>query len=563
MNKNDLINKIDNDVLMTRSLPDWRPILSEECQVFVFNNNYVARRFDQINYQFCTKDEAKEILVDNLYALLRYKYFTILTEEVDERITRIISSFIANLKTSLKKVSFDKDDEVSVNIKFLPDYCIAFKNGVYDFKNDRWFFKYDIIKLERLNNIIYLYDTQWIIMWYFNYNFEPLPISIEDTSFEEFMETIKELTKTNKNYCFELLYNMSHNKDDKFEIKRFKHLCQILGYTCLQSFSQHFVLMIGNGQNGKNSLFDGCFTHKILPLPVANSLKDIETNSFISGSLENKSHNLFLETNDETMQQSTILKSLTGSMYQTIERKGVDRYSTIINCKFIFAGNDKDKIKFSDTSVGFRRRVNLLNIYYQWDKRGEYLKNGDYYDTKFSEDLREIKNDLINTTTFIYFAMYGIKLGTDNFNNTFDFTENEWDSRFEDIDLDLKNKISTFTIFDFKEYIQNHIKMIKAEIFDEDKNNLKTSNSLLKYGDKINMFNNLFNDDDNLFDYFSNNDFYVNVRFLQTMLRINESPTSFTQKIKKIYKIKDLEYLYGNKPYVKCRFEKNRLKLIS
>ena len=520
MNKNDLINKIDNDVLMTRSLPDWRPILAEECQVYVFNNNYVARRFDQINYQFCTKDEAKEILVDNLYALLRYKYFTILTEEVDERINRIISSFIANLKTSLKKVSFDKDDEVSVNIKFLPDYCIAFKNGVYDFKNDKWFFKYDIIKLEKLNNIIYLYDTQWIIMWYFNYNFEPLPISIEDTSFEEFMETIKELTKTNKNYCFELLYNMSHNKDDKFEIKRFKHLCQILGYCCLQSFSQHFVLMIGNGQNGKNSLFDGCFTHKVLPLPVANSLKDIETNNFISGSLENKSHNLFLETNDETMQQSTILKSLTGSMYQTIERKGIDRYSTIINCKFIFAGNDKDKIKFSDTSVGFRRRVNLLNIYYQWDKRGEYLKNGDYYDTKFSEDLREIKNDLINTTTFIYFAMYGIKLGTNDFNNTFDFTENEWDSRFEDIDLDLKNKISMFSIIDFKNYIQNHIKTIKSELTDEDKNNLRTSNSLLKYGDKTNMFNNLFNNDDNLFDYFSNNDFYVNIRFLQSIVSV-------------------------------------------
>lgn len=563
MNKNDLINKIDNDVLMTRSLPDWRPILAEECQVYVFNNNYVARRFDQINYQFCTKDEAKEILVDNLYALLRYKYFTILTEEVDERINKIISSFIANLKTSLKKVSFDKDDEISISIKFLPDYCIAFKNGVYDFKNDKWFFKYDIIKLERLNNIIYMYDTQWIIMWYFNYNFEPLPISIEDTSFEEFMETIKELTRTNKNYCFELLYNMSHNKDGKFEMKRFKHLCQILGYCCLQSFSQHFVLMIGNGQNGKNSLFDGCFTHKVLPLPVANSLKDIETNNFISGSLENKSHNLFLETNDETMQQSTILKSLTGSMYQTIERKGVDRYSTIINCKFIFAGNDKDKIKFSDTSVGFRRRVNLLNIYYQWDKRGEYLKNGDYYDTKFSEDLKEIKNDLINTTTFIYFAMYGIKLGTNDFNNTFDFTENEWDSRFEDIDIDLKNKISMFSIFDFKNYIQNHIKIIKSELIDEDKNNLRTSNSLLKYGDKSTMFNNLFNEDDNLFDYFSNNDFYVNIRFLQSMLKISESPTSFTQKIKKIYKIKDLEYLYGNKPYVKCRFEKNKLKLIS
>lgn len=563
MNKNDLVNKIDTDVLMMRSLSDWRPILSEECQVFSFNNNYIAKRFDQINYQFCTKDEAKEILIDNLYSLLRFKYFPILTEEVDDRINKIITSFTTNLKTSLKRVSFDKDDDVAINIKFLPDYCVAFKNGVYNFKDNKWFFKYDIIKLERLNNIIYMYDTQYIIMWYFNYNFEPLPISIEETSFEEFVELIKELTVTNKNYCFELLYNMSHDKEDKFDIKRFKHLCEILGYCCLQSFSQHFVLMIGNGQNGKNSLFDGCFTHKILPLPVANSLKDIETNSFISGSLENKSHNLFLETNDETMQQSTILKALTGSMYQTIERKGVDRYSTIINCKFIFAGNDKDKIKFSDTSVGFRRRVNLLNIFYQWDKKGEYLKTGDYYDTRFSEDLREIKNDLVNTTTFIYFAMYGIKNGSSNFTKTFDFTENEWDSRFEDIDVDLKNKISMFTLFNFRDYMLNNINSITSELIGEDKVNLRKSPALRKYGETYEMFNNLFKSDDNLIDYFTNNDVYINLRLLQTMLNVNERTTSFTQKIKKIYKIKDLAYLYGNRPYVKCRFVNNKLTLIN
>ena len=76
-------------------------------------------------------------------------------------------------------------------------------------------------------------------------------------------------------------------------------------------------------------------------------------------------------------------------MYQSVEHKGLNRYSSIINCKYIFAGNDQDNIKFSDNTTGFRRRINVFEIFYQWDSQKRFMKKGDYYDSQFTDDLRE------------------------------------------------------------------------------------------------------------------------------------------------------------------------------
>ena len=97
----DIETKVDSTALLMRPLSDWRIPLSDEVNVYVYDEKYIAKRFDQIHYQFVDKDTAKEILVDNLYALLRYKYFPAATEEIDKRIDQIVSSFTANLKTTL------------------------------------------------------------------------------------------------------------------------------------------------------------------------------------------------------------------------------------------------------------------------------------------------------------------------------------------------------------------------------------------------------------------------------------------------------------------------------
>ena len=91
----------------------------------------------------------------------------------------------------------------------LSDSQVAFRNGVYDFKLNKWLFKYTIITLPALCNKLYIYNSQYVIHWYFNFDFEPLDIDINDFSLEEFIDIIKEINENEKNYCFELLYNMS------------------------------------------------------------------------------------------------------------------------------------------------------------------------------------------------------------------------------------------------------------------------------------------------------------------------------------------------------------------
>lgn len=562
----DLLDKVDTEALKARSLTEWRPILAEECEVYVFGENYIAKRFDSICYKFCEKNEAKEILIDNLYALLRYKYFPKSTEEIDNRIADIVASFTRNLKTTLKKVSFDKNSDSNV-ISMLPDYCLAFRNGVFDFKNNKWLFKYDTIKLERLANTIYMYDPQYVILWYLDYVFEPLPVTIYDTSLTEFIDIMKELTKTNRNYCFELLYNIAHTAQDKFDIQKFNHLCEILGYTCLNSFSQHFVMLIGAGQNGKNSLFDGCFTNRVVPAVASNDMESIENDRFITGALENKAHNIFLESTTvaKTYAESKTIKALTGSMYQTIESKGVQKYSGIINCKYIFAANDQDKLKFGDTTTGFRRRINMFEISYQWDKSKRFLTKGDYYDTTFSDSLSELKDDLSNTTAYVYFAMYGIMSGTKNFSRNFEFSYNDWNMKYADVDLDMKDKLDAISLQRLVAYMKttNGANVCKNNMFDLAKNKLYTSNIVKAYG--VYNFDNLvemFSTPEDYTSFFAENDIYISVRILQAISGSLLSSTAFTQSIKKLYGITNFENLGANVPHVKCTFVKGLLKIV-
>jgi len=566
MNIDNLIKTLDTTALLETSLTDWRPILAQECQVYVMGENYIAKRFDAINYKFCEKSEAKEVLIDNLYALLRYKYFPKSSEEIDERIQKIVQSFTINLKSTLKKVSFD-DDTIAEKVSMLPDYCVPFRNGVYDFLHNKWLFKYEIIKMQKINNVIYLYDPKWIITWYMDFDFEPLPIDITHNSLTEVIEMFKNLSKSKKerNFCFKLMYNMSHDINDVYSEKRFRHLCEILGYTVLQSFCQVFVLLIGSGQNGKNSLFDGCFTSKVRPAPAANDLDAIENDRFITGSLINKAHNIFLETSAKTYTESKMLKALTGSPYQTIESKGVSKYSGFINCKYIFAGNDQDKIKFSDSTIGFRRRINVFETWYKWDAQKRFLKRGDYYDTTFSDDLRELKSDLSNTITYIYFAMFGLMSATKGFTQTFKFTENDWKLSYTDVDMDLKEKIERVNSVSIVKYIKRtNPNDVKYLFYDINKTKLYESSTLKELG--YSGFDDLLKfleDDETFTSYFANNDVYMSIRSLQIICGDLTSPTAFTQAIKKLYSLNSLQMLAANKPYVKCTFVGKRLKIVN
>lgn len=571
MQLNELKEKVDTQALLVRSLTDWYVILAKECQVYACEGNYLAKRFDEINYKFCGIEEATQILTDNLYVLLTYKYFTERSEQIDERITQIVRGFTLNLKRVLKRVSFD-DSTDSKKISYLPNYCCAFRNGVYNFKDNCWFMRYNVTSLPLLNNKIYLYDENYAIMWYFNYDFEDLGISVADTQLKDFITVMQDFTKNNKNYCFELVYNMSHDSNDNFEYAKFEHLCEILGYTTLQSFSQHIVLLIGSGQNGKNSLFDGCFTNRVRPLPSALDLDTIEEDKFVTGTLENTCHNIFLETSPKIYTRSNMIKALTGSTNQSINKKGVPVYSGIINCKYIFAGNDKDNIKFKDNTTGFRRRLNLFEIFYHWDSQKYFLKRGDYYDTSFSDDLRELKKDTLNTTVFVYLAMYGIKTATNNFTSNFKFTYNDWSDDYADIDVFLKDKVNSIRLIDVLEYLiiyssQNVASHVK----------LKDKSSIKKLAQENNLpyekflekcIQDLQSDDIETKMYtvemLESNIKFISIKALQTITELSGrlSLLAFTKDLKAAFKISNIHRFNQNLAYVECVFNNERLRLI-
>ena len=559
--------QVQQKALMDRDLCTWRSILAQECQVFVCGENYIAKRFDAINYAFCDKDTAKDILVDNLYAILRFKYFTKISDETDDYINDVIKSFTSNLKTTLIKVDFNVDTDCT-HMKFLPDGCVAFRNGVFNFITNDWLFKYDITRIESLKNTLYLYDPTYAIMWYLNLDFDPLGINIMDTSLEEFFNIMKTYDEETPNLCFELMYNMAHNIDDQFSMVKFQHLCEILGYQFVQSFSQKFVFFVGTGGNGKNSLFDGCFISRLVPSPGANSIESLEEDKFITGALENKSHNIFLEASAKVHKESKMLKALTGSMYQTIEPKGVTKYSGIINCKYTWSCNGQDEIKFTDTSEGFTRRINIFEIFYKWDDRKNYLKKGDYYETNFSEDLKEMKNDKTNTIIFTYFAMYGVLTGTKRFIRSFKFSYNDWNKSYSDVDYDLKDQIESITNTQILRFINSTFenRNSKASKIFYDMDNVLLYNSISMYDYGVHNIDDLVKflaDDESFNSYFINNDFvYMDSTIIREIAAPKMEQRNFTTSIKNIYGDLMSKKLNNNKSYLKVTFRSNKLRIL-
>lgn len=577
----DIALSVDQQVLITRPLADWLPILAEDCQVYqIDNGGFLAKSFSQINFNFCDIKTATDILIDNLHALLRNKYFVVLTDEALDRSIQIVNKMTTNLRAVLKTVTFNKrnlgENKNLFYIQEIPDACIAFRNGVYDFRNATWLFKYDKLQLSTGSTLIE-YDKNYFVRWYFNYNFEPLDFSLNDISLDEFVQVLRELDDVQRNYCFELVYNMSHTAEHKFDINRFEHICQILGYTCLNSFSQHFVMLIGAGQNGKNSLFDGCFTPHVIPKPSANDLDAIEQDRFITGTLEGHAHNIFLETCAKTYRESKNIKSLTGSPDQTIEHKNIAKYSGVVNCKFVFAGNDKQEVKFSDTTNGFLRRINMFEIFYTWDSKKEFLKYGDYYDASFSQDLHELKNDQLNTTIFVYLAMYGIKSATNNFENVFEFTHNEWNAEYADIDHDLKKtveKIRCEHLLSWCRASKENMNIGKTAIFSAstrrnviysivDENDAQIFGSFESLANASKHIDEL---DEDIYcgsDYIEDIDeLFISLPFLKNFLDIGTSQSMFNRNLQKIYGTNCISRMGANVACIHCTFKKGKLQII-
>lgn len=593
--------KAHDTELMMLTYDQWDEELRGLLGVYMIDGcKFIARLFNQINFRQVTMKEAGEILVQNANFLLKNRYFKVHSDDVYDRINDIVKRYEKDPTSYIRNYFYmSKSYSDTDKLKDIPPSCIAFRNGVYDFAKDDWLFKYTKVKIESLNQEIVNYDPTYVIFWYYNVDFEPMSdYSVSEMNLEDFVEGVRVLTcpqgESHNNFCFELVWNMAHDEDGNFSMKKFTHLCMIMGYMLYQPFCDNFVILIGNGQNGKNTLFDSCVKSAIEPTPTGVSMDDIENDQFVTESFINRYQNIFLESEAKPYEQSMRLKNLTGSMFQTVNQKGVQKYQAIINCKNLFSANDRDKIKFSDSTHGFTRRINLCELYYQWDSKGRYMERGDkdWYDTKCSEDLHEITSDDSNVIMFTYLAMFGIKIATKNFTESFKFGEyNEWNAKqYFNYNTGLLNKINNSLTYEnlvnfYKENERNPKKYSEIEnsILDGKESLFKKAGfetSKYKYQ---HMYSNFFMDlgytvttdvdeetgdpigdyiSTDLYDCIKDTTLLLSVDVLKTLTGSVIKSSDFISELRKMYPLAELIKPKGTSTYyIPVRFNPDRLTI--
>lgn len=585
----EIYDRVNRDTLMKRRLSEWVPLLASEVCVYRMGSQYIAKRFNSISYILCSKKTAEDITRENVDALLKLKYFPNMADEEYDRVKEIKSYFMDEISTSLLDVKFGNDSDMSaMQMNELPDGSIAFTNGVFDFRTNRWLFKYEKFKRESmLNGImqtkeVITYNPQWYIAWNFNRDFTPKKIVLSDDSievvddenpdensispmslnFETYIELLKELDSKKPNKFFELFYNMAHDENEKFSMNKAKHLAEILGYLCLRSFAEYFVFFIGDGGNGKDTLFESFFKGRLEPSPATNSLNTIENNQFIAGSLAKTPMNFCSECEQGTIKKSEAIKRYTGSPFQSIEEKGVDIYTGYMNCKFVFSANNKEQVKFRDDSAGFRRRMNMYELYFHYDSDKSFMKRGDYYDTSyiFKDEFRERDSD--SMWSFYYMAMMGIKMGSSNFTKLFEFRDdegnklNDYSISYVDIDSKVQEGMMRLTYDNVRRYyaMTNDNELILTEKGKK----LSTDNDFdFFYGEDLPkheaikvMLDDTGNEENPGSGYLNNHRVFLKLGAIAKIASIDGTSQGITSNIKKLYRNCIIKHLNHNISYI-------------
>lgn len=555
-----VIDKIQLDQLRSLTLHEWGQLLKPDLQMFSYREVYFGRYLKTLNFSFYSRDEAESLIERNAKIVLREKYFTNPTNDdiaLEKNIVKYISSSMDSL---IDVISFENEMlEKQRVLKFLPNYCIAFANGVYDFYNNEWLFKYEETDIGSI-----YYTPEYIITWFIGIHFEPLDVFNELPLKSLSVDDLLDVLSIDNTLSTKLIYNMAHDQTHTFSKTKFLHIAQVLGYLLTSRPIQKFVIVVGDGNNGKNGLFEGLLYRLIYPGISKAKLSEIETDEFITGTIGQYNHNICLENEDRTYPKSVNLKLLTGESQIEINKKGVQRYSTYFNSKFLFAINNIQNIKFGDTSDGFNRRINILELFYKWDPNGYYKQLGDYYDVKFSGDFMEFREDPKNFFYIYYIAMFGaIQAFKDR--NTYEFVENSYKVEKYSTTESFANKLE-ISYERVLRYLKGNKERQEDFIFTKDRKNYKRFTKILyqfaddfdydeviqeneETGSKLTAYDEFLMDHDLV-------PMYVSISVLYDLifgLTGDITKTNFTQTLKAFYR-DGVQYMGASRSYLLMRF---------
>lgn len=162
-------------------------------------------------------------------------------------------------------------------------------------------------------------------------------------------------------------------------------LYEMIGY-CLyrgMPFQKVFIL-VGNGANGKSTLLN-MITKLLGEENVSHvDLKEIARNRFGKAELYGKLANIADDCSASYLDDTSVMKRITGESYTSIEFKNQNSFSAKINTKMILSYNTIPRM--NDTTDGLTRRLVIIPL------NAVFKKGNPNYDPFISEKLKKKEN---------------------------------------------------------------------------------------------------------------------------------------------------------------------------
>ncbi len=162
-------------------------------------------------------------------------------------------------------------------------------------------------------------------------------------------------------------------------------LYEMIGYCIYRGMPfQKVFILVGNGANGKSTLLN--MVTKLLGEENVShvDLKEIAGNRFGKAELYGKLANIADDCSSSYLEDTSVIKRITGETYTSIEFKGQNSFSTKINAKVILSYNTIPRM--NDTTDGLTRRLVIIPL------NAVFKKGLPNYDPYISEKLKKKEN---------------------------------------------------------------------------------------------------------------------------------------------------------------------------
>ena len=162
-------------------------------------------------------------------------------------------------------------------------------------------------------------------------------------------------------------------------------LYEMIGYCIYRGMPfQKVFILVGNGANGKSTLLN--MVTKLLGEENVShvDLKEIAGNRFGKAELYGKLANIADDCSSSYLEDTSVIKRITGETYTSIEFKGQNSFSTKINTKTILSYNTIPRM--NDTTDGLTRRLVIIPL------NAVFKKGLPNYDPYISEKLKKKEN---------------------------------------------------------------------------------------------------------------------------------------------------------------------------